>query len=208
MVATIATTRRVLVVEDDADTRDLVTRLIRRSGCQVRAAESVREALGHLHDELPTHIVLDLMMPDIDGVVLLRAVRRHNLPVRVAVLTAAGPDSPAVAEALQWQPDALSYKPATFTDVEAWLGDELTARPKHSGRSVRKRVVLVDIDLIAVAAHLSEEEGRPIGEAEVRQWLLDAGFQVVQDGRWVVNEADLGQLDPSEVRSLEDACEE
>jgi CheY-like chemotaxis protein len=206
MVATVARTQRVLVVEDDADTRDLVSRLLRRSGCQVRAAESVRQALGHLHDELPTHIVLDLMLPDANGIVLLRVVRRHNLPVRVAVLTAAGPDSPVVAEALRWQPDALFHKPAAFAAVESWLGEESIPRLKHAARSGRKRVI-VDVDVVAVAANLSEEEGRPFSEEEVHRWLFDAGFTLVHDGRWVVNEADLGQLDPSEVRSLEDAPE-
>lgn len=69
---------------------------------------------------------------------------------------------------------------------------------------MRKRVI-VDIDLPAVAANLSRDEGRAVSEAEVRQWLLDAGFTPTPDGRWTVTEADLGQLDPSEVRSLEDA---
>jgi hypothetical protein len=66
-----------------------------------------------------------------------------------------------------------------------------------------KRLV-VEIDIAVLTAHLSKEEGRPVPEDEVRQWLSDAGF--TPDGnRWIVNEADLGQLDPSEVLSLDDA---
>jgi hypothetical protein len=68
------------------------------------------------------------------------------------------------------------------------------------------RRVLIDIDLTILAAHLSKEEGRPVGEDETRKWLLDAGFESYR-GLWIVEEADLGQLDPSEVRSLEDAPE-
>ena len=64
--------------------------------------------------------------------------------------------------------------------------------------------VLVDIDLTLLGANLSREEGRAVSENEVRQWLLEAGFKA-HGGLWVVNEPDLGQLDPSEVRSLEDA---
>ena len=67
--------------------------------------------------------------------------------------------------------------------------------------------VLVDIDLTVLAANLAREEGRTVSENEVRQWLLDAGFRP-QGGLWVVNEPDLGQLDPSEVRSLQDAPDE
>ena len=64
--------------------------------------------------------------------------------------------------------------------------------------------VIVDIDLSVVAANLSREEGRAVGEQEVRQWLLDAGFRP-HGSRWIVAEGDLGQLDPTEVRSLDDA---
>jgi DNA-binding response OmpR family regulator len=113
---------RVLIVEDDPDSREVLTLLIgHRTDCQVRAAESVGEALGELRDYLPTHILLDLNLPDYSGAVLLREVRRENLPVRVAIVTAAGPTSQAVNEAMQWRPDAIFYKPVRFGDVEAWL---------------------------------------------------------------------------------------
>ena len=64
--------------------------------------------------------------------------------------------------------------------------------------------VIVDVDLAAVAANLSSEDRREVGEAEARQFLLDAGFQPHGD-RWIVEEPNLGHLEPSEVRSLEDA---
>jgi hypothetical protein len=64
--------------------------------------------------------------------------------------------------------------------------------------------VLIDIDLTILAANLSKEEGRPVSEDETRKWLIDAGFESYR-GLWIVDEPDLGQLDPSEVRSLEDA---
>ena len=64
--------------------------------------------------------------------------------------------------------------------------------------------LLVDIDLAILSSHLSKEEGRLVDEAETRKWLTDAGFEQFGE-RWIVDEPDLGQLDPSEVRSLEDA---
>ena len=66
------------------------------------------------------------------------------------------------------------------------------------------RRVMVDIDLNVLAANLSKEEGRPVGEDEARKWLMDAGFESYR-GLWIIDEPDLGQLEPSEVRSLEDA---
>jgi len=67
--------------------------------------------------------------------------------------------------------------------------------------------VIVDIDLSTLAANLSSEDRRAVSEQEVRQWLLDAGFRPHGE-RWIVNEPDLGQLEPAEVRSLEDAPDE
>jgi hypothetical protein len=64
--------------------------------------------------------------------------------------------------------------------------------------------LIVDVDLPAVAANLSSEERREVSEPEVRQWLLDAGFMPFGD-RWVVDEPNLGHLEPAEVRSIEDA---
>jgi DNA-binding response OmpR family regulator len=111
----------VLLIEDDADTRDVTARLLRSAGCLVRATPSVGEALLVLEEWMPSHILLDLMLPDAGGVVILRSVRRRSLPVRVAVLTAAGPDSPVVTDALRWQPDAVFHKPIVFSEVESWL---------------------------------------------------------------------------------------
>jgi two-component system OmpR family response regulator len=116
-----ATLCSVLLVEDDADSRDVMSRLLRNAGCEVRATPSVGEALLELEDWLPTHILLDLMLPDAGGIVVLRSVRRRQLPVRIALLTAAGPDSQTVAEAMRWKPDAVFHKPVDFAAVEAWL---------------------------------------------------------------------------------------
>jgi len=113
----------VLLVEDDPDTREIMARLLRRAGCEVRDAVCVGDALLELEEWLPTHILLDLMLPDAGGIVVLRAVRRRKLDVKVALVTAAGPMSDALGEASRWQPDAVFHKPVWFPDVEAWLED-------------------------------------------------------------------------------------
>ena len=53
--------------------------------------------------------------------------------------------------------------------------------------------------------NMSKQEGRAVGEDELRQWLKDAGFTPDSDETWLVHEPDLGHLDPSEVTSVEDA---
>ena len=62
------------------------------------------------------------MLPDASGVVVLRAVRRRNLSVRIAVVTGSGAESAALAEALRWKPDEVFHKPLVWVDIERWLG--------------------------------------------------------------------------------------
>ena len=117
---------RVLLVEDDADTRDVMARLLRRACWDVDSVTTVGEALMFIEQSkssssLPTHVLLDLMLPDASGLVFLQYVRRVRLPMRVAVVTASGPDSALVADAKLLNPDAIFHKPVRFADVEAWL---------------------------------------------------------------------------------------
>jgi CheY-like chemotaxis protein len=111
----------VLLVEDDVDTRDVTARLLRAAGCMVKSAATVGEALLVLDEWQPTHILLDLTLPDGGGSVILNSVRRRQLPVRVAIVTAASPESKALRDANRWKPDAIFYKPIVFPEIEAWL---------------------------------------------------------------------------------------
>jgi signal transduction histidine kinase/DNA-binding response OmpR family regulator len=83
---------RVLVVEDDPEARDLVERGLSKAGCVVQTAENGRVALELLAaaEELPSLILLDLLMPEMDGFEFLAEVRSreawHKIPV--VVLTA------------------------------------------------------------------------------------------------------------------------
>jgi hypothetical protein len=59
------------------------------------------------------------------------------------------------------------------------------------------------IDAERLRENLSRADGRDMSADEIERWLRDAGFEPTGTG-WVVREADLGQLDPSEVISVED----
>ena len=80
----------VLVVDDDADMRDMTARLLSKSGCEVQVAENGRVALDRLALYTPTLIVLDLMMPEVDGFDFLLALRRQPAwqAIPVVVVTA------------------------------------------------------------------------------------------------------------------------
>lgn len=80
--------REVLVVDDDPASRALFRRILVREGWSVREASDGVRALAQLEIKLPTLMVLDLMMPNLDGFETLRAMRKSEefktLPVIIA----------------------------------------------------------------------------------------------------------------------------
>jgi CheY-like chemotaxis protein len=83
--------RSIMVVEDDEDTRRWLARALEAEGWQVTEAENGRVALERLVAAPPDLILLDLMMPEMDGFEFLTEIRRsetlHDVPV--VVITAA-----------------------------------------------------------------------------------------------------------------------
>src|SRR5436309_15079432 len=68
MMATSAPSCPVLIVEDDADLREMMAQLLSLEGFQATAVANGREALEYLHEaDVPQVILLDLMMPVMDG---------------------------------------------------------------------------------------------------------------------------------------------
>jgi CheY-like chemotaxis protein len=66
----------ILVVEDDDDTRDAVVELLRDAGYRTSTAKSGKEALARLRLSQPDLLLIDFVMPDMDGTGLLREMRR------------------------------------------------------------------------------------------------------------------------------------
>ncbi len=72
-------TCRVLLLEDDLDTRDLLNRLLIAAGCSTVTATNGREGLRAMEASIPDIILLDLMMPEMDGFEFLERVRQEPL---------------------------------------------------------------------------------------------------------------------------------
>jgi CheY-like chemotaxis protein len=69
---------RILVVDDSADGRVLTSLVLTQAGASVKAVASVREALRILEVERPDVLVSDIGLPDEDGYVLIREIRRYE----------------------------------------------------------------------------------------------------------------------------------
>jgi two-component system OmpR family response regulator len=95
---------RAVVVDDESTLAELVTMALRYEGWDVRSAETGQQAVNVIREFRPDVVVLDIMLPDIDGLEVLKRVRTvHDVPVlfltakdalddRVAGLTAGGDD--------------------------------------------------------------------------------------------------------------------
>jgi DNA-binding response OmpR family regulator len=100
---------RVLVIDDDADIRGLVAKLLERAGLSVEQAEDGRAGLRALHKTPPDLVVLDVSMPDLDGWQTLERIRDLS-DVPVLMLTARGDELERV-RGLQAGADDYVVKP-------------------------------------------------------------------------------------------------
>ena len=84
---------RVLVVDDEPSITDAVATALGYEGFEVATAVNGRAALARVEDFRPDLVVLDVMLPDLDGIDITRRLRRDGIGVPVLFLTAK--DDPA-----------------------------------------------------------------------------------------------------------------
>jgi two-component system phosphate regulon response regulator PhoB len=89
---------KILVVDDEEDILELLRFNLSRDGCQVLCASSGEEALRLVRSEIPDLIVLDLMLPGIDGLEVTRRLKSdaNTKPLPIVMLTAKGEEADIV----------------------------------------------------------------------------------------------------------------
>ena len=88
----------ILVVDDEASVIEVVSLYLRREGFLVRTARNGTEALVALHADRPSLVVLDVMLPHIDGMTLIRRMRENPaIDVPVIMLTARGQEADRIS---------------------------------------------------------------------------------------------------------------
>lgn len=123
----IAPRPRVLIVDDDTNVSEVVGRYLEREGCEVEALTDGRAALDHALAKPPDLVVLDLMLPGMDGLEVCRRLRALA-PVPVIMLTARGDEADRII-GLELGADDYVAKP--------FSPRELTARVKAVLRRAR-----------------------------------------------------------------------
>lgn len=101
---------QILVVDDDVMTRDLLVRFLSLRGYRVRAAKDGREALRLVEESSPDLVILDLAMPEMNGVELLRALAARDYAGRTIILSGHQNDS-LLADAWALGPQEVLDKP-------------------------------------------------------------------------------------------------
>jgi DNA-binding response OmpR family regulator len=109
--------RPILVVDDDAKILRLVRMYLERAGHRVVEARDGRAALGAIALEQPALVVLDLMLPEVDGLAVIRAVRRTDR-TPIVVLSARGTADDRISGLAAGADD---YVPKPFSPAELVL---------------------------------------------------------------------------------------
>jgi DNA-binding response OmpR family regulator len=152
-MATTAT--KVLIAEDEAEARLILSRYLSSKGYQIVEAADGYEALAAFDREQPEAILLDLMMPKLDGWEVLSYVRaQSSIPILVITARDATDD---VVKALQMGADDYIVKPFKLREVEARLEAALRRHRPSQGAKLTLGPLEIDDQSKTVALH-----GRPV----------------------------------------------
>lgn len=113
--------RRVLVVDDEENTRLALTRLLSREGYQVRTASNGNEALCQLRNNPAELIITDLNMPEMNGLTFLRELNREHPMSNVIMITAFG-EVESYLEALNLGVFEYLNKPIRLEELKKVMG--------------------------------------------------------------------------------------
>ena len=126
----------VLLVDDDAAIRRTVGQGLELEGFRVMSASGGRPALVAAEDRSPSVVLLDLSMPDLDGLEVIRTLRARGDDVPICVLSARDEVDDRV-EALSAGADDYVVKPFALAEVTARLHALLRRRPPSEADVVR-----------------------------------------------------------------------
>ena len=174
---------RVLVVEDEHNIADFIRRGLTYQGYDVEVAHNGAEALRTAQENLPDLVILDLMLPDIDGVEVCQRLRSaDDLPI--IMLTARDAVSDKV-EGLEAGADDYMTKPFEFPELLARVKVALRRRAPSSKEEIKVDDLSVrpasrevtrgsrDISLTAREFELLEYLARHAGQVVTKETLFE-----------------------------------
>jgi CheY-like chemotaxis protein len=109
----------ILVVDDEQDICDLVGEFLARRGYQVKTANSGELALEMIQKELPRLVLLDIYMPGVNGVEVVRRLKSKDLLTKLGIIMlTASQEEPLLQEALNLGAFDVLSKPVNLDELE------------------------------------------------------------------------------------------
>jgi DNA-binding response OmpR family regulator len=177
---------KILVVDDEAPIIDMLTYNLKRANYEVLVAWDGEQALELARREQPDLIILDLMLPRLDGLEVCRALRRER-DVLIIMLTARDAEIDRVV-GLELGADDYVVKPFSVRELMARVRNVLRRglpRPSETADFIRVGALLIDaarhearlgsveLELTALEFELLHTLGRHAGRVLSREQLLD-----------------------------------
>ncbi len=163
---------RVLLVDDDPDFCEALGDRLRAQGFQVTVADRGVEALRLCREEPPAIVLLDLVLPGMDGMVVLETIRREEPDVVVIVITGHGTIARAVEAMKKGAYDFVS-KPVDARHLEIVLGKAL------------ERQALRDANAL-LSSELGDRYGAIVGDSPQMREVMDVARRVAPSSATVL----------------------
>ncbi len=179
--------RRILVVDDEDNLRTMLVAALKFEGYDVAAAPNGREGLRSVKESRPDLIVLDVMMPELDGFGMLRRLREMGDRTPVIFLTAKDTSADAV-EGLGLGADDYLSKPFSLEELVARV--EAVMRRVDSSPTASAVMTLADLTIDDVAHRVTrgaEEIHLSPTEYKLVAFLLANAGRVMSRGQLLTN---------------------
>ncbi len=167
----------IVLIEDDVDIRRLVAEALSASGHDVDSAAKALDGLELAVKDAPDLVIMDLGLPDVDGIELLRMIRAVS-DVPVIVITARGEDD-VVVSTLDAGADDYLVKPFSISQLEARVRAVMRRRASDSGDEI---VRVGQIELFA-GERIARLEGTTLDltpkEFDLLRVLMEKSGQVI-----------------------------
>ena len=137
----------VLVVDDEASVVEVVTLYLKREGYTVRQASDGEAALAALSERTPALVVLDLMLPHIDGLEIMKRLRSEPAPgVPVIMLTARSQETDRIF-GLEMGADDYVTKPFSPAELVARVKAVLRRTSDGGAKQEEKKLIFGDLEI-------------------------------------------------------------
>jgi len=170
---------RLLLIEDDADVAAYIQKGLAEAGHTIDLAHDGKNGLGLATTEDYDAMIIDRMLPAVDGLTIVKSVRAANIPTPILILSALGEVDDRV-EGLKAGADDYLTKPFAFSELDARL--EVLQRRASAGLNMDTRLKVGDLELDQLsrtatrAGHAIELQPR---EYRLLEYLMRHAGQVV-----------------------------